>query len=143
MRLVSRRAATAGPMAAFAGSVRAGEPLGLQGSLGTAPSHGRNRALRVYLGKPEAGSRGRIKPEPFACEQLHADLNVTRGLRSIKVKQKLRCHALGRWLDDSFNSRFTTRTPLHSLADQDQSAVTLKINPEIVRLTMQDIGGAV
>ncbi len=82
----SRRALAVGMGAAIAmpwlarRAWTAGEALRLRCSLDTAPSHGRNVSLRDYLGKVEAGSGGKIKPELFEGGQLYPDLEVGKAL---------------------------------------------------------------
>jgi C4-dicarboxylate-binding protein DctP len=78
--------------------VRADEPIRLRCSLDTAPSHGRNISLGDYLGKVEAASKGRLKPEIFASGQLFADLNVTKAL----VQGQVDMAAPGTWAITNF-----------------------------------------
>ena len=56
--------------------LRAAEPLKLRCSLETVPAHSRNVTMRDYLGKVEAASHGRIKPQLFESGQLFPDLRV-------------------------------------------------------------------
>jgi C4-dicarboxylate-binding protein DctP len=41
----------------------------------------------------------------------------TGAMINAEVQEKLRSHVLGPWLDNGFSNWFTTRTPLHTLAD--------------------------
>lgn len=51
-------------------------------------------------------------------ETIHRVTDGHAGGRiAAEVEQKLRSHVLGAWLDNGFSNWFTTRTPLHSLAD--------------------------
>jgi TRAP-type C4-dicarboxylate transport system substrate-binding protein len=51
-------------------------------------------------------------------ETIHRVTDGHAGARiAAEVEQKLRSHVLGAWLDNGFSNWFTTRTPLHSLAD--------------------------
>jgi len=61
-------------------SAAAEEPLVLRCSLETVPSHGRNIAIRDYLGKIEAAAQGRIKTQLFESGQLFPDLQVGKAL---------------------------------------------------------------
>jgi TRAP-type C4-dicarboxylate transport system substrate-binding protein len=96
---LTRRAVAVGLLAMPAvGRVRADEPIRLRCSLDTAPSHGRNISIGDYLGKVEAASKGRLKPEIFASGQLFADLNVTKAL----VQGQVDMAAPGTWAITNF-----------------------------------------
>ncbi|HEY0181165.1 MAG TPA: TRAP transporter substrate-binding protein DctP [Rhodopila sp.] len=99
MPLLTRRTIATGLLALPAiGRLRAQEPIRLRCSLDTAPSHGRNVAIGDYLGKLEAASKGRLKPEIFASGQLFADLNVTKAL----VQGQVDMAAPGTWAITNF-----------------------------------------
>jgi TRAP-type C4-dicarboxylate transport system substrate-binding protein len=103
MRLVSRRAAAAGLLAASTAAAslvpaRADGPFRLRVSLDTSPSHGRNLAFGDYLKKLEAASDGRIKPELFPSGQLYADLTVTKAL----IQGEVEMAAPGVWALTNF-----------------------------------------
>lgn len=89
---ISRRAFAAGSAAVLAGSVTlraaraADEPLRLRCSLDTVPTHGRNVAIRDYLGKVEDASGGKIKTELFESGQLFPDLQVGKALMQGQVE---------------------------------------------------------
>ena len=80
--LISRRGFTAAAAAALASPAigirraAADEPVVLRCSLETVPAHSRNVTMRDYLGKVEAASHGRIKPQLFESGQLFPDLRV-------------------------------------------------------------------
>jgi len=58
----------------------ADEQLTLRCSLDTPPAHGRNAAIRDYLGKIETAAGGRIKTQLFESGQLFPDLQVGKAL---------------------------------------------------------------
>jgi C4-dicarboxylate-binding protein DctP len=79
--LISRRGFAAAAAAALASPAimrraSADEPVVLRCSLETVPSHSRNVTMRDFLGKVEAASKGRIKPQLFESGQLFPDLRV-------------------------------------------------------------------
>jgi TRAP-type C4-dicarboxylate transport system substrate-binding protein len=99
MPLLTRRTVAAGFLAIPAiRRARAEEAIRLRCSLDTAPSHGRNISIGDYLGKVEAASKGRLKPEIFASGQLFADLNVTKAL----VQGQVDMAAPGTWAITNF-----------------------------------------
>jgi TRAP-type C4-dicarboxylate transport system substrate-binding protein len=99
MTLLTRRIVAAGLLSMPAiVRVRAEEPIRLRCSLDTAPSHGRNISIGDFLGKVEAASKGRLKPEIFASGQLFADLNVTKAL----VQGQVDMAAPGTWAITNF-----------------------------------------
>ena len=99
MSLLTRRTVAASLLALPAiHPVRADEPIRLKCSLDTAPSHGRNVAIRDYLQKLETESQGRIKTELFESGQLYADLNVSKALMQGSVDMA----APGAWAITSF-----------------------------------------
>jgi C4-dicarboxylate-binding protein DctP len=99
MTHLTRRTVTAGLLSLPAiRRVRAEAPIRLRCSLDTAPSHGRNISIGDYLGKVEAASKGRLKPEIFASGQLFADLNVTKAL----VQGQVDMAAPGTWAITNF-----------------------------------------
>lgn len=65
---------------------RADEPLRLRLSLDTSPTHLRNVSLKDYLGKVEAATGGKIKPEIFESGQLYPDLEVGKALLQGQVE---------------------------------------------------------
>jgi TRAP-type transport system periplasmic protein len=88
---LSRRRFVAASAAAIAApalirSARADEPLRLRLSLDTSPTHLRNVSLKDYLGKVEAASGGKIKPEIFESGQLYPDLEVGKALLQGQVE---------------------------------------------------------
>jgi TRAP-type C4-dicarboxylate transport system substrate-binding protein len=56
------------------------EPLMLRCSLETVPSHGRNVAIRDYLGRIETAAGGRIKTQLYESGQLFPDLQVGKAI---------------------------------------------------------------
>jgi C4-dicarboxylate-binding protein DctP len=99
MPRLTRRTVAAGLLFMPAiGRARADDPIRLRCSLDTAPSHGRNISIGDYLGKVEAASKGRLKPEIFASGQLFADLNVTKAL----VQGQVDMAAPGTWAITNF-----------------------------------------